>query len=112
MPAVFFLAVRLFPPPKKPTFAVFERLFRERGLPANIRSDNGVPFASAHALFNPGPHSDPPKLRFHVSINPIQIAAFFAGHSVLSPYKFGDTTFQSIALASPRGSRPPRAQFS
>jgi putative transposase len=33
-------------------FAVFERLFRERGLPVNIRSDNGVPFASAHALFN------------------------------------------------------------
>jgi putative transposase len=31
---------------------VFERLFQERGLPANIRSDNGVPFASAHALFN------------------------------------------------------------
>jgi hypothetical protein len=31
---------------------VFERLFKERGLPANIRSDNGVPFASAHALFN------------------------------------------------------------
>src|SRR5215469_10720201 len=24
----------------------------ERGLPTNIRSDNGVPFASAHALFN------------------------------------------------------------
>jgi putative transposase len=33
-------------------FIVFERLFRDRGLPANIRSDNGVPFASAHALFN------------------------------------------------------------
>ena len=33
-------------------FAAFERLFRERGLPANIRSDNGVPFASANALFN------------------------------------------------------------
>ena len=33
-------------------FAVFERLFKERGLPSNIRSDNGVPFASAHALFN------------------------------------------------------------
>lgn len=33
-------------------FAVFERLFQERGLPANMRSDNGVPFASAHALFN------------------------------------------------------------
>ena len=33
-------------------FPVFERLFKERRLPANIRSDNGVPFASAHALFN------------------------------------------------------------
>ena len=33
-------------------FTVFERLFRERGLSANIGSDNGVPFASAHALFN------------------------------------------------------------
>jgi putative transposase len=33
-------------------FTVFERLFKERGLPANIRSDNGVPFASANALFN------------------------------------------------------------
>ena len=33
-------------------FTVFERLFKERGLPVNIRSDNGVPFASAHALFN------------------------------------------------------------
>jgi putative transposase len=31
---------------------VFERLFKERGLPANIRSDNGVPFASGQALFN------------------------------------------------------------
>jgi len=33
-------------------FTVFEKLFKERGLPSNIRSDNGVPFASAHALFN------------------------------------------------------------
>jgi transposase InsO family protein len=33
-------------------FMAFERLFRERGLPAAIRSDNGVPFASANALFN------------------------------------------------------------
>jgi putative transposase len=33
-------------------FTVFERLFKERGLPSNIRSDNGVPFASAHALFH------------------------------------------------------------
>jgi transposase InsO family protein len=30
----------------------FERLFEERGLPHAIRSDNGVPFASANALFN------------------------------------------------------------
>jgi hypothetical protein len=33
-------------------FTVLERLFKERGLPANMRSDNGVPFASAHSLFN------------------------------------------------------------
>lgn len=32
-------------------FTVFERLFREYGLPDRIRSDNGVPFASAHALY-------------------------------------------------------------
>jgi len=30
----------------------FDRLFKERGLPAAIRSDNGVPFASPNALFN------------------------------------------------------------
>jgi transposase InsO family protein len=33
-------------------FTAFERMFRERGLPAAIRSDNGVPFASSNALFN------------------------------------------------------------
>ena len=33
-------------------FAAFEQLFRERGLPSAIRSDNGVPFASPNALFN------------------------------------------------------------
>ena len=33
-------------------FEVFEHLFRERGLPAAIRSDNGVPFASPNGLFN------------------------------------------------------------
>jgi len=32
-------------------FPVFDRVFREFGLPAAIRTDNGVPFASAHALF-------------------------------------------------------------
>jgi putative transposase len=30
---------------------VFERLFQERGLPRAIRTDNGVPFASAKALY-------------------------------------------------------------
>ena len=32
-------------------FAVFQRVFREFGLPKAIRTDNGVPFASAQALF-------------------------------------------------------------
>ena len=31
---------------------VFERLFKERGLPAHVRSDNGVSFASAHSSCN------------------------------------------------------------
>jgi transposase InsO family protein len=33
-------------------FTAFEQLFQERGLPISIRSDNGVPFASANSLFN------------------------------------------------------------
>lgn len=33
-------------------FPAFERLFKERGLPLAIRSDNGVPFAAANSLFN------------------------------------------------------------
>lgn len=32
-------------------FTVFENTFKEYGLPKAIRTDNGVPFASAHALF-------------------------------------------------------------
>ena len=32
-------------------FSVFERAFQDYGLPAAIRTDNGVPFASAHALY-------------------------------------------------------------
>jgi putative transposase len=32
-------------------FAVFERAFKDFGLPAAIRTDNGVPFASAYALY-------------------------------------------------------------
>ena len=37
---------------EKPALTAFERLFRERGLPRAIRSDNGVPFASPNGLFN------------------------------------------------------------
>jgi len=33
-------------------FTAFARLFKERGLPASMRSDNGVPFASPNSLFN------------------------------------------------------------
>ncbi len=32
-------------------FTVFERAFKDFGLPDAIRTDNGVPFASAHALY-------------------------------------------------------------
>jgi len=32
-------------------FVVFERAFKDFGLPKAIRTDNGVPFASPHALF-------------------------------------------------------------
>ena len=35
-----------------PAIAAFQQLFRHRGLPGAIRSDNGVPFASPNALFN------------------------------------------------------------
>jgi len=34
-----------------PAITAFEQLFRERGLPDAIRSDNGVPFASPNGLF-------------------------------------------------------------
>jgi transposase InsO family protein len=37
---------------EKPAFTAFERLFKKRGLPRAIRSDNGVPFASPNGLFN------------------------------------------------------------
>lgn len=37
---------------EEPAIAAFQHLFAERGLPAAIRSDNGVPFASPNALFN------------------------------------------------------------
>ncbi len=32
-------------------FTVFERIFKDFGLPRAIRTDNGTPFASSHALF-------------------------------------------------------------
>jgi len=36
---------------EKFAFTVFEQTFKEFGLPQVIRTDNGVPFASAHALY-------------------------------------------------------------
>jgi putative transposase len=36
---------------EKFAFTAFERTFKEYGLPAAIRTDNGVPFASGHALY-------------------------------------------------------------
>jgi putative transposase len=36
---------------EKFAFTVFERAFKEFGLPQVIRTANGVPFASAHALY-------------------------------------------------------------
>jgi putative transposase len=36
---------------EKFAFTGFERTFKEFGLPAVIRTDNGVPFASAHAIY-------------------------------------------------------------
>jgi putative transposase len=36
---------------EKFAFTVFERTFKDFGLPRVIRTDNGVPFASAHALY-------------------------------------------------------------
>lgn len=35
-----------------PVIETFVQLFRERGLPAAIRSDNGLPFASPNGLYN------------------------------------------------------------
>ncbi len=37
---------------EKTAFTAFERLFKEKGLPQAIRSDNGVPFASPNGFFN------------------------------------------------------------
>jgi putative transposase len=36
---------------ERDAFAVFERAFQDFGLPEAIRTDNGVPFASAQALY-------------------------------------------------------------
>jgi transposase InsO family protein len=35
-----------------PVIEAFQRLFRDRGLPVAIRSDNGLPFASPNGLYN------------------------------------------------------------
>src|SRR5579885_899051 len=53
MPPVFSSYVKRWNPIRSSSlFTAFERLFKERGLPQAIRSDNGVPFASPNGLFN------------------------------------------------------------
>ncbi len=37
---------------ERPVIETFVRVFRERGLPSAIRSDNGLPFASPNGLYN------------------------------------------------------------
>ncbi|MBW7848851.1 MAG: transposase [Bacteroidales bacterium] len=37
---------------EEPVIAAFGRLFAERGLPAALRTDNGLPFASPNGLYN------------------------------------------------------------
>ena len=44
-------AKRSRPPSERYAFTVFERVFKDFGLPLAIRTDNGVPFASAGAFF-------------------------------------------------------------
>jgi len=51
---------------------VFERTFTEFGLPQTIRTDNGVPFASAHALYGPSASSPSWRLRLGIHIERIQ----------------------------------------
>jgi transposase InsO family protein len=49
----FLLACEAFEATRElPVIAAFERIFQERGLPAAIRTDNGLPFASPNGLFN------------------------------------------------------------
>jgi putative transposase len=48
----YLLACKGFELTKAPmAFTVFERVFKDYGLPRAIRTDNGSPFASPHALF-------------------------------------------------------------
>ena len=37
---------------ERPVIEAFLRLFKERGLPVALRSDNGLPFASPNGLYN------------------------------------------------------------
>lgn len=49
----YLLACEAFESTREPAvFDAFRRLFAERGLPAAIRSDNGLPFASPNGLYN------------------------------------------------------------
>lgn len=82
-------------------FTACERLFKERGLPLAIRSDNGVPFASPNALFNLS------KLSVWWLRLGIQIERIKPGH----PQQNGRHERMHLTLKSPQG-RPASTAFS
>jgi len=65
-------------------FGVFERVFKEFGVPLAIRTDNGVPFASPNALYGLSRKSGPaefsraesrndarPQVKVYVKVSPV-----------------------------------------
>ena len=83
---------------EKFAFTVFERTFKEFGLPQGIRTDNGVPFASAHALYGLS------KLAVWWLRLGIHIERIKPGH----PQQNGRHERMHLTLKRTRRSRPPR----
>jgi transposase InsO family protein len=80
-------------------FIAFERLFKERGLPRAIRSDNGVPCASPNGLFNLSRLSVW-WLRLGISIERIQ-----PGHPQQNPYASYCTSLERSGMTVGGGRR-------
>jgi transposase InsO family protein len=77
----------------------FDRLFRERGLPQAIRSDNGVPFASPHGLFQLSKLSVW-WLRLGIAIERIR-----PGHPQQNAYASHCTSFEQSGMTDAAGRR-------